>query len=301
MYVREVAVALLQRGWTPVAYSLRLGDVAAALRRSSIPVVEDLSQLSAPPDIIHAHHHLDAMVAILTFPNTPVLYFCHGFLPWEETAVRHPNIGRYVAVDQLCRERLMFEHGIPESAIEVFLNFVDLTEFTSRPALPPTPKRALVFSNSVSRETPMGKAIAEACGLRKISVDFAGAKAKTPTEKPGELLQQYDLVFAKARCALEAMAVGCAVVVADLRGMGGLVTLENYELFRPLNFGLRVLQAYPQPDTQNVLNEIYEFDAEEAAEVSRRVRAGTDLNSYVDKLTQLYGTIIRSIFWADST
>ena len=38
------------------------------------------------------------------------------------------------------------------------------------------------------------------------------------------LTGDYDLVFAKARCALEAMAVGAAVVLCDTHGLGPMVT-----------------------------------------------------------------------------
>src|SRR5688500_1599792 len=59
MYVRDVALALLRRGHRPVAFSLVLGDVAAELRRATIPVVDDLTRLGEAPDVIHGHHHLE--------------------------------------------------------------------------------------------------------------------------------------------------------------------------------------------------------------------------------------------------
>jgi len=43
-------------------------------------------------------------------------------------------------------------------------------------------------------------------------------------EQPEEVLPNYDLVFAVGRAAIEAMAIGCAVIVADAYGLGGLVT-----------------------------------------------------------------------------
>src|SRR6202023_1444656 len=104
MYVSDIARALIGRGHHPIAYSTQLGDVARELERATVPVIDDLNALNTPPDLIHGHHHLDAMAAMLRFPDVPALYICHGWLPWEERPPIFPSIKRYVAVDDLCRE-----------------------------------------------------------------------------------------------------------------------------------------------------------------------------------------------------
>src|SRR5262249_52125577 len=140
----------LKRGHTPVAYSTVMGEVAAELRAGTVPVVDNLDAISIPPDIIHGQHHLETMTALLRFPRVPAVYFCHGWLPWEEAPPRFPRILRYVAVDHTCRDRLLFEHGISESRIKVLMNFVDLDRFQPREPLPARPRRALVFSNRIA-------------------------------------------------------------------------------------------------------------------------------------------------------
>jgi hypothetical protein len=45
LYVRDLAIALLARGHSPVAYSTDLGEVAQDLRAASIPVTDDLRTL----------------------------------------------------------------------------------------------------------------------------------------------------------------------------------------------------------------------------------------------------------------
>ena len=140
VYVRDLALALLRRGHNPVAYSTRLGMVANELREATIPVIDDLRLLTAVPDIIHGQHHLDAMTAMLHFPDTPAVYFCHGWLPWEEMAPHFPTIQRYVAVDDLCQERLQCVHGIPGERIRMIRNFVDLRRFALRGDLPAIPR-----------------------------------------------------------------------------------------------------------------------------------------------------------------
>src|SRR5262249_56136745 len=78
LYVRDLAVALLKRGHTPIAYSTSLGEVARELRAATIPVIDDLDLLATPPGIIHGHHHLDTMTALFHFPGSPPDYFSHA-------------------------------------------------------------------------------------------------------------------------------------------------------------------------------------------------------------------------------
>src|SRR5437868_214948 len=136
LYIRDLAVELMRRGHQPVAYSTHLGAVAEELRAATIPVIDRLELLGEPPDIIHGQHHYETLSALLRFPTTPALYYCHGWLPWEEATLRHPNIFHYVAVDELCRERLIAEGGIHPGRIEVIFNFFDERLFPRRAPLP---------------------------------------------------------------------------------------------------------------------------------------------------------------------
>jgi len=128
-YVRDLAIGLLNRGHTPIAYSTQLGAVAREIRGASVPVIDNLDALAMPPDVIHGHHHVETMTALLRFPGVPAVSFCHGWIPWEEIPPRFPRILQYVAVDQTCRDRLILESGIPPDRVRVLLNFVDLERF----------------------------------------------------------------------------------------------------------------------------------------------------------------------------
>ena len=121
LYVRDVALALLNRGYSPIAYSSLLGEVAQELRAATVPVIDRLDALAMPPDLIHGHHHLETMTALLHFPNVPAISFCHGWLPWEEMPPKFPRILRYVAVDETCRDRLILEHAVPEESFRISL------------------------------------------------------------------------------------------------------------------------------------------------------------------------------------
>jgi Glycosyltransferase Family 4 len=288
-YVRDVALALLRRGHRPAAFSLVHGDVAAELRRATIPVVDDVTRLGEAPDVIHGHHHLETLIAALAFPETPVVNFCHGWVPWEEMPLHHPAVRRYVAVDEVCVDRLVREEGLSPERIELLLNFVDLDRFRPRPPLPARPARALIMSHAATAGG-YARSIRAACEAAGIAVDIVGAAAGNSTDAPEMLLPEYDLVFAKGRTALEALAVGCATVLADAAGAGPLVTPDNYDSLRGRNFGIRELTR--RHDVAWYRAQIAPYCAQMAAQVSERVRAEAGMDPAIARLLDIYSAAI---------
>lgn len=285
LYIRDIGTALIERGHTPIVYSKQLGDVASELRAATIPVIDNLDMLAAAPDLIHGQDHLQTMEAMLYFPDTPGVFFCHGWMPWEASPPRFPRILRYVAVDEPCRDRLVLEGGIPEERVRLILNFADLDRFKPRGPLPPRPLRAALFSNYVNEHTP-ASAVREACEREGIALDVIGMGVGNACEKPESVLGGYDLVFAIARSAIEALAVGSAVVLCSPQAVGRMVTTENLDALRPLNFGIRALR---EPLTvEAVSREIARYDPQDAAEVSRRMRSVANLDAAVDEILALY-------------
>lgn len=284
VYLRDVALALARRGHQPVAYSPILGEVAGDLREAGIPVREDLSDGVEPPQIIHGQHHLETMTALLRFPRTPAVFFCHGSVPWEELPPRFPRIYRYVAVDEACRERLVAE-GIPAQRIRLVLNFADCERFRPRGTLPGRPARALLFSNQASPRTHL-PAVREACERAGLALDVVGLENGNPVAKPEALLPAYDLVFAKGRAAIEALAVGCAVVLCDAPGVGPMVSGAELDSLRPWNFGHRLLRAPVTADS--LLEQISRYDALDAGRVCARIRAEANIEKGIAAILSVY-------------
>lgn len=289
LYARDTAIELQKRGHTPVGYSADVGAVAHELLAAKINVVDDLNKLTVPPDLIHGQQHMELMTALLHFPQVPAIQFIHNSSSWYEKPIRFPRILRYVAVDHACRD-LLLEHGIPEERIRVLLNFVDLDRFRPRrQSLSPTPRRALLFSNYASEETHLG-AVREACTRAQIPLDVVGSMSRTATIEPENILGNYDLVFAKGRSALEAMAIGAAVVLCDYEGSGPMVNTRNFSALRPLNFGRRTLKGPLDPET--ILEEIRRYDAEESLGVSELVRTSAGHEPVIDELIRLYEDVV---------
>ena len=290
LYVRDLAIGLLQRGHLPVVYSPLLGEIAAEIRRHTVPVVDDLAKVSEPPDIIHGHHGLETLTALLAFPGVPAVSVCHSWVGWADQPVVFPRIRRYLAVDDTCRHRLVAEHGIPPERVDVVLNAVELKRFRPRTPLPPRPARALIFSNASGEGAPHVRAIREACGRSGIAVDIAGFKSGRLLERPEQTLGSYDLVFAKARAALEAAATGTAVILCDVAGAGPMVTTGNFAALRRMNFGMRALASAPTAD--GMAREIAQYDAADAATVSRQVRDLAGQESLLDQLLAIYAEVL---------
>lgn len=285
LYVWDLATALLARGHRPIVFSPVLGRLARELREATVPVVSDLRGVSAAPDVIHGQHNLETMRAVLHFPGVPAVRVCHGWS--DERPVQFPRIRQFVAVDDTVRDRMIGEWGVPAARVQVLLNFVDLTRFRPRDALPATPARALVFSNAAARHVDIVNA---GCADRGVVVDAAGASVGAVATAPEHLLGRYDLVFAKARCALEAMACGTAVILCDEAGLGPLVTAANVDGLRRLNFGIRTLG---RPLTRaGVSRELAKYDPIDAAEVTRKVRSTAGLDAAVDGLIGIYEDVI---------
>jgi hypothetical protein len=286
--VRDLALELSRQGHDPVVYSPRLGPVADEIRDSGIAVTDRLGSLTRVPDLIHGQHH-QAMEALLQFPSVPAVYVCHGAKGYGEAPFYFPRILRYVAVDNRCQKRIAGVPEIPPARIEVILNPVDLTRFQSRGPLPATARRALVFSNNAGPSTHLSS-VRKACRQAGLELDVIGARSGNAVPNPETILPRYDIVFAKARCALEAMAAGNAVVLCDSMGLGPMVSTANFDQLRPMNFGAGVLVDPLRPDLIRMAMERY--DPNDAATVSQRVRKEAGLVETTRRWVDLYSDVI---------
>jgi hypothetical protein len=288
-YVRDLALGLLRKGHTPIVYAPELGPIAEELRRHTVAVVDNLNRVGTVPDIIHGNHNTELVTALLHFETVPSVFFCHSWTDWISAPPSHPRILAYVAVDETCSDRLVLENAVPQDRVHVRLHAADLERFTPREPLPEKPGRAVVFSNNANQWTHLN-AVREACKSAGIELDVVGAGVNASALNPESLLSKYDLVFAKARCALEALTVGTAVILCDAVGSGPMVTTAEFDRLRRQNFGIRTLSQ--NLDAGLLLREIRRYDPKDAAEVSRRIRTTADLGSVVDDAVVLYREVI---------
>ncbi len=287
-YVRDLALGLLDKGHTPVVYAPDTGPIALELRNLTIPVVDDLNNISTNVDVIHGHHRHETMTALLHFPGVPAVFFVHDWHAWQDLPLIFPRILRYVAVDKTRLDRLVIENGIPEDKVTILQNGVDTRRFRPRRALPKAPKRAAVFSSYVRsrRDLVDLRAACQQCGL---SLDVIGSGMKRLVSEPENILRNYDLVFAIGRSALEAMAIGTGVIIWGVEGLGGFVDSHNFTRFQDSNFGRRALRPAGVAD---LIDEINRFNRDEAQAVQQNVRANLNQSYLVDQHIALYHQVI---------
>jgi len=284
--VRDLSLGLLRRGHRPIVYASKLGAIASEIATHGVPVIDDLRRLAERPDLIHAHHAVPCGEAIIRFPDVPALQTCHAFESWIEGPAHFPQIGCYVAVDEACRDRLVHLEGIAPERVTVLPNAVDLRRVPPRPRpLNERPRRAVAFGKAAA--VPQLRA---ACEQRGIAYEAIGRAGGRVTSRPEQELVEFDLVFASARAALEALCCGCAVIVCDARGFGGLVTSDNFAAMRARNFGLRCLGE--SVTLERCLTEIDRYDPVDAASVVERARREADLEHLLDAFEKLYRELL---------
>lgn len=290
LFVRDLALSLNAMGHSVIVFAPVLGEMVEELRRCCIACVADLENVTAAPDIIIGSTQHETAICLAHFAGIPAISICHDRTAVHGRPPAFSRIRRHVAVDANCFERLVFEHGIAESAVMIIQNGVDLDRFRPRPPLPERPARAAIFSNyaTLGRDT---EAVARACGERGIRLDVIGAGSGNQSPDPAAVLSGYDVVFAKARCAMEAMAVGCAVLLLNEGlGMAGMVTPENMVEWHRWNFGRRLLQK--PIETEPVLGALDDYSPAAAAAVSRYVRANGSLESMAAAFSHLAGAVV---------
>ncbi len=154
---------------------------------------------------------------------------------------------------------------------------------------PPRPTRALVFSNYATANTQL-PAIESACRQLNVPLDVVGRGVGRISDNPEQLLAEYDLVFAVGKAALEAMAVGAAVVLCDFGGLGPMVTADDFDRLRSLNFGLAALVDARTPE--GVVLQVNKYDPVEAGRVRDLVRSRCALERAVGDLVAVYERVI---------
>jgi hypothetical protein len=234
---------------------------------------------------MHLQHVTPALMALAAFPDVPAVFSTHSATFEIEAPRPHPQIRRFVAVDDLCRARAL-QRNISEDRLSVILNAVDLTRFSTRPPLPPKPKAALMLTKTWEQQS----LVRAACAKAGLTLDELGPATREMSDQLERVLPRYDIVFATARMALEAAVVGCAVVVADGRGFAGMLGSENLQAWRRLNFGVGLLTA---PVTSAALDAaIAAYDAFDAATVSAHLRTEASSDGYAAAYLALYAQAI---------
>ena len=289
VYIRDLSVYLYKNGHGVEVYSPNLGQVAREIASNGINIVDSIEGLVNTPDLIHAQHYTPTLDVISKFPGVPVVYFLHDRIHLIDNPPRYSRIKKYVAVDYNCLDKLTIDNNINKEKTTVIYNWVDTSVFKLRTKFAKKPRRALVFSNNTSFDG-FFKTIKEACDELNIEVHGIGIHFGNSHSSPEKILHNYDIVFAKAKCAMEGIATGAAVILCDKTGLGQLVTTDNIDQCRRFNFGMKLLT---KPITKDkLIVEINKYNSDESQKVTDKLRNDATLESAMIKIIKLYHEII---------
>lgn len=287
----EAAKELCRRGHEVAIYSPRVGDMTRTLLNAGVWVVSELGEVPWTPQIIHGQHHLQAVAAMSYFENTPAVYHCHGSQAWVEQPPVHSRIRYYIMMCEWMALRMAPEFGVSADRVRTISNFVDTRRFSRVRTPPPRPARALLFGNGGLPAREVAK-LETACAALGITLEKIGSGYGNLQMRPEMLLPDYDLVFAIGRCAMEALACGCAVITVMPGLAGRLVTTENLDEWVYSNFSPRFSTSAAQVETAWLEEELKGYSPENITGVSQRVRMEHDMRQAIDRLEEIHGKAV---------
>ncbi|WP_051251443.1 glycosyltransferase [Paenibacillus harenae] len=245
---------LINQGHELFLYSSRLGKVVQRFQEYGIIVSDDFNDFPEDIDLIHAQHIAEAFAAYTKYQYVPMVFVCHGILPWQEIPLKIPNIYKYIAVSEEVKLHLIDKHNIAENLIQIIRNCVNLDRFKKTNEFNETPKKLLLLSNRYTEEVE--NTLINLCKLRNMEFEVVG---KTNNVwNTSEIIQRSDIVVTLGRGVLEAAACGKCVIIYDYNGGDGILTPSNYHLLREKNFSGRTMKAQYNTDELNeLINESY--------------------------------------------
>ncbi|MEW6633326.1 MAG: glycosyltransferase family 4 protein [Pseudomonadota bacterium] len=285
--VELLADGLRGAGHQTMLLATSLGDMADRMRRRGHHVVDRIAEIVDRPDIIHGQHLTPCLTALARFPDVPAVFSCHSSFFEVEAPMLHPQICHWIAVDEACRAKCL-SRGIPDDKLDLIYNAVDLARFKKRPPLPAKPARGLLLTKNHDHQ----QAVREACAGTGIQLDELGPATNRYSYQIEKDLLAYDIVFATARMAIEAAAVGCAVVVCDARGFAGLLDTGNMASWRQANLGVALLKS--AVTVENLTTAIASYDADDAAAVSAYFRDAAGSQHFIDEHLRIYGQVLHA-------
>jgi hypothetical protein len=251
-------------------------------------VVADPGSTTDVPDVMFGSGINEVAALLARFPDVPVVQISQQWDNWASFPSPLPQVMFHVPVDELNVESLANQFGVAPERIRIVHNAVDISRLRPRERpLPMRPSRALVF---VKHSSPYVAAVRAACESRSIEAHFIGPGAGCVIKDTFAAIAGCDLVVGSARTAIEGAAGGAAVLVADHRGLAGLLTTDNLQRFRGNNFGREILTR--PVDSHTVGEEIDRYDPLNAAAVAIVVRDVASLDRQLQALESIFSDAV---------
>ncbi len=287
LFAIEIARALKSLGREVAIYCPSPGKLSNIVTPSGIPVCETLDAVPFRPDIIHGQHHLPTMAALAHFPDVPAIYCWHGARPWVEQSPVHPRIRYHVVTSIRMGPRLSTEFGMPSDRVVTIPNFVDLQRFSRVRKVSGAPTRAVLYGQAGFHPGELAQ-LERSCAENGLALDKVCPAYGNPRPRPEYFLPDYDVAFAIGRCAIEALACGCAVMPIVPQLAGALVTTQNLDDWADSNFSPRYFTSADVMDSKWLAGELARITPEALHAVTQSVRTRHAMEHAVAAFMELY-------------
>ena len=293
LFTAELANSIQASGHEVAVFTFIKGEFAGLIEANGISVYspDDTNAMARfAPDIVQTCHIPCAHFLRSVVPDAIRVHAMLGVtLPMEAPPLEGDAFSLGLAVSEEVLDRINKTTFGRDVETAIFRNWFDeKVVMTSTRALNSHGRlRVAVITNHIAPGLIEALTALDATG--DVEVDYFGAQQRSAVVD-GRLLAKYDLVISIGRTALLAAACGVPCIMADIHGSDGLLTVDNLDRVRTVNFSGR-LQKDPITKThvQVELAKIRSYDREQlrnriAAEYSLASRTAWLLARYEELL-----------------
>jgi hypothetical protein len=220
----------LQRlGHEVVVYASELGPFADHARRRGVAVTDSVRELPEACDVVFAQDGIVVHDLAERFPDAFHVYRICGDVHDFQLPPQVAGVVDLIVVLSDRYERIARAMAVRAPVLRLRVP-IDIDRLVSLGSLHARPRRAVLLGNYLERDA----AVIGAWSAAGVDVQRVGGSVQA--YDVATAVADADIVVAKSRAALDAMACGRAVYVFDLFGGDGWVTLERYPVLEADNF-----------------------------------------------------------------
>lgn len=269
---------LVKRGHEVTVYSPLGGPLEKLMKTTKLS--KDLEN----PDIIIAQHIPCAVDLKATFPHTPIIFYCHGFVQEiEQPPPFAPD--HYLVINEECRDNYI-NKGVAAKDITIVRDFIDTNRFYPKTPINNKLKNVLFISNY--KKWKNYKAVAGACEKSGLSLRCCGSPYGR-NYKIEDAINESDLVISWARGIMEAMACERAALSFDRYEGDGYIDEASYFEARQDNFSGRHFHYTYDADT--LAEEISKYDPEHGKKNRELILKYHSVENGVDQILQIINSL----------
>lgn len=291
LFVRDVARLLHAGGVGVAVFATRTGELGDDLRKEGIEVSAHPAIHSFKPDLIHGQGNLETMAALLAHPGVPAVFLSSGCRGWREQPPSHPRLLRYLGTTQAVRTWLQRERRISPEKVAALPDLVSVSSTGEARRVPVKPGTAL-FCDHVPGAGREESLLRRACGELGIVLDTISGLAGAGSARLADRFLRYDLVFARGKEVLEALAAGCGVVPVSDGSFGELVTVDNFDRLSAADFSERRPLKAETFLAAELVAEIEAWDWCKLSSLAGKVRELHGGAAVRNRLLDIYGAVL---------